>query len=289
MGGPRSMRMAAVEEIRRSGGDNEANGQRERHKKSCAQGLSRSLLAPISAHATPSRLAGWPIPCAFADVDESKSGPTQPASLRGATSESSNLFNPLGSRGKQACASGAIANLHNSLMQVAQLLMHSQRASAIAALNLARRRLACLGPSWIPNAILQSRPLITGSRREAAVRRRGLSSRRASAPGRPADFEAFQSRARHAARACAARRAPGPTMFVSAAIHGDELNGVEIIRRLLRTLTRRASAARSCASPSSTSSASSAARAICPTDAISTARFPAPPTVAWRRGWRTSS
>lgn len=30
--------------------------------------------------------------------------------------------------------------------------------------------------------------------------------------------------------------APGPTMFVSAAIHGDELNGVEIIRRLLRTL-----------------------------------------------------
>lgn len=29
---------------------------------------------------------------------------------------------------------------------------------------------------------------------------------------------------------------PGPTMFVSAAIHGDELNGVEVIRRLLRTL-----------------------------------------------------
>jgi uncharacterized protein len=27
---------------------------------------------------------------------------------------------------------------------------------------------------------------------------------------------------------------PGPTMFVSAAIHGDELNGVEIIRRVLR-------------------------------------------------------
>lgn len=30
---------------------------------------------------------------------------------------------------------------------------------------------------------------------------------------------------------------PGPTMFVAAAIHGDELNGVEIIRRLLRTLS----------------------------------------------------
>jgi predicted deacylase len=29
---------------------------------------------------------------------------------------------------------------------------------------------------------------------------------------------------------------PGPTMFVSAAIHGDELNGVETIRRVLRTL-----------------------------------------------------
>jgi predicted deacylase len=27
---------------------------------------------------------------------------------------------------------------------------------------------------------------------------------------------------------------PGPTMFVSAALHGDEINGVEIIRRLLR-------------------------------------------------------
>ena len=29
-------------------------------------------------------------------------------------------------------------------------------------------------------------------------------------------------------------RKPGPVMFVSAAIHGDELNGVEIIRRLLK-------------------------------------------------------
>ena len=30
-------------------------------------------------------------------------------------------------------------------------------------------------------------------------------------------------------------RKPGPCLFVSAAIHGDEINGVEIIRRLLRT------------------------------------------------------
>ncbi len=29
---------------------------------------------------------------------------------------------------------------------------------------------------------------------------------------------------------------PGPTVFLSAAIHGDELNGVEIIRRVLKTL-----------------------------------------------------
>ena len=29
---------------------------------------------------------------------------------------------------------------------------------------------------------------------------------------------------------------PGPAMFVTAAIHGDELNGVEIIRRVLRTV-----------------------------------------------------
>ncbi|MBS0242710.1 MAG: succinylglutamate desuccinylase/aspartoacylase family protein [Proteobacteria bacterium] len=29
---------------------------------------------------------------------------------------------------------------------------------------------------------------------------------------------------------------PGPAMFLSAAIHGDELNGVEIIRRVLRTV-----------------------------------------------------
>ncbi len=30
-------------------------------------------------------------------------------------------------------------------------------------------------------------------------------------------------------------RRDGPRMFVSAAIHGDEINGVEIIRRLLAT------------------------------------------------------
>ncbi|MCB1521030.1 MAG: succinylglutamate desuccinylase/aspartoacylase family protein [Hyphomicrobiaceae bacterium] len=29
---------------------------------------------------------------------------------------------------------------------------------------------------------------------------------------------------------------PGPTLFVSGAIHGDELNGVEIVRRILRTV-----------------------------------------------------
>jgi predicted deacylase len=34
-------------------------------------------------------------------------------------------------------------------------------------------------------------------------------------------------------------RKPGPVLFVSAAIHGDELNGVEIIRRLLKRNTLR--------------------------------------------------
>jgi predicted deacylase len=27
----------------------------------------------------------------------------------------------------------------------------------------------------------------------------------------------------------------GPTMFVSAAVHGDELNGIEIVNRLLKS------------------------------------------------------
>ncbi len=30
-------------------------------------------------------------------------------------------------------------------------------------------------------------------------------------------------------------RKPGPTVFVSAAVHGDEINGIEIVRRLLRS------------------------------------------------------
>lgn len=29
-------------------------------------------------------------------------------------------------------------------------------------------------------------------------------------------------------------RRPGPRLFVSAAVHGDEINGVEIVRRLLK-------------------------------------------------------
>ena len=29
---------------------------------------------------------------------------------------------------------------------------------------------------------------------------------------------------------------PGPTLFVCAAIHGDEINGVEIVRRVLKSL-----------------------------------------------------
>lgn len=29
-------------------------------------------------------------------------------------------------------------------------------------------------------------------------------------------------------------KSPGPTVFVSAAVHGDELNGIEIARRLIQ-------------------------------------------------------
>lgn len=32
---------------------------------------------------------------------------------------------------------------------------------------------------------------------------------------------------------------PGPILFVCAAIHGDEINGVEIIRRVLKTVDQR--------------------------------------------------
>jgi len=35
------------------------------------------------------------------------------------------------------------------------------------------------------------------------------------------------------------RLRPGPTLWVSAAIHGDELNGVEIIRELIQRLRPR--------------------------------------------------
>ncbi|MFT5655402.1 MAG: putative deacylase, partial [Arenicella sp.] len=37
-------------------------------------------------------------------------------------------------------------------------------------------------------------------------------------------------------------RKDGPTFFVSAAVHGDEINGIEIIRRLLRLKTFKLSA-----------------------------------------------
>ena len=32
-------------------------------------------------------------------------------------------------------------------------------------------------------------------------------------------------------------RKDGPTLFVSAAVHGDEINGIEIIRRIMRLKT----------------------------------------------------
>ena len=34
---------------------------------------------------------------------------------------------------------------------------------------------------------------------------------------------------------CGAWKKDGPVVFISAAIHGDEINGIEVIRRVLHT------------------------------------------------------
>ena len=60
---------------------------------------------------------------------------------------------------------------------------------------------------------------------------------------------------------------PGPTMFISAAVHGDELNGVEVIRRVLRTLQPANISGTLLCVPSSMPTVSSAVPAICPTAA----------------------
>ncbi len=60
----------------------------------------------------------------------------------------------------------------------------------------------------------------------------------------------------------------GATIFVSAAIHGDEIIGVEIIRRLLRPTPCDICAARWSACRWSTFSASSTIHATCLTGAI---------------------
>ena len=63
-------------------------------------------------------------------------------------------------------------------------------------------------------------------------------------------------------------RRPGPVMFVSAAIHGDEVIGVEIVRRLLRAAPLRGWRARCWRCPSSTPTGFSTMRGICRTGAI---------------------
>jgi len=62
-------------------------------------------------------------------------------------------------------------------------------------------------------------------------------------------------------------RRDGPTLFVSAAIHGDEVNGVEIIRRLLSVPSLRNLRARCLPYRSSTCTASSPMSVTCRTAA----------------------
>ena len=67
----------------------------------------------------------------------------------------------------------------------------------------------------------------------------------------------------------------GPRVFVTAAVHGDELNGIATCRRLLDHLDPAAlSAAWWSSSRSSTSSVRSSTRGTCPTVATSTGSFP---------------
>ena len=63
-------------------------------------------------------------------------------------------------------------------------------------------------------------------------------------------------------------REAGQTMFVSAAVHGDELNGVNRFAACCGSCSRMPCAARCCASRSSMLMALSGARAICRTGAI---------------------
>lgn len=78
-------------------------------------------------------------------------------------------------------------------------------------------------------------------------------------------------------------REPGPTLFVSAAIHGDEVMGVEIVRRLLRMPSLDTLKGTLLAIPIVNSYASSIIHATCRTGGTSTAPSPATRSGPWPR------
>ena len=119
------------------------------------------------------------------------------------------------------------------------------------------------------------------SRPPPATRRsRSAGSPSPPAPGAALELPVAPLPDRHVAVAAGGGRAtacgPGPRSGCRRALHGDELNGIEIIRQVLRLL-QPARAGRHARSPcrSSTCSASSTRAATCPTAATSTARSPA--------------
>ena len=63
---------------------------------------------------------------------------------------------------------------------------------------------------------------------------------------------------------------PGPTVAITAAVHGDEINGTGVIRRLIQEKAIELKRGALILCPSSTCSASSATAATCPTVVTST-------------------
>lgn len=81
----------------------------------------------------------------------------------------------------------------------------------------------------------------------------------------------------------------GPCLFISATIHGDEINGIEIIRRVLKYRALKRLHGTLLCVPVVNAYGFLAVHAICPTDATSTGPFPARPRAPWPRGSPTPS
>ena len=82
---------------------------------------------------------------------------------------------------------------------------------------------------------------------------------------------------------------PGQTMFVSAAVHGDELNGVEIIRRLLRTIRPESLSGTLLCIPVVNTYGFLARSRYLPDRRDLNRSFPGSTEARWRRAWRICS